>query len=151
MTTKKESLANLTDVAKARKIANNTFEVIYKDGRKTIRLHSTDIVEFFPNENFRLYTGGYNSQTTKRRIRDYAKVWVHTQKGKGLIVTVPVYGYEGDEIIAQKHYYFKEGILFDEDLNCLNSEEYIPRRRSTKPREALFKHITDQELAVLMK
>ena len=71
MTTKQESLESIkNDVMRSRKIGNNTFEVIYKDGNRAIRLHKTDIITFWPTL-FSLNTGGWDTVTTKARLNKY--------------------------------------------------------------------------------
>ena len=71
MTTKKESLENIqNDVMRSRKIGNNTFEIIYKDGNRAIRLHKTDIITFGATA-FILNTGGWSTVTTKDRINKH--------------------------------------------------------------------------------
>ena len=47
MTTKSESIASIKhDLMKSCVVGNNTFEVVYKDGTRAIRLHKTDIITF---------------------------------------------------------------------------------------------------------
>ena len=67
-TTKVDSLRNVRGVKSAKKIGNNTFEVIYKDGCKAIRLHRTDIITYRPDGSYILNTDGWQTVTTKRRI-----------------------------------------------------------------------------------
>ena len=71
MTTKQESLESIKyDVMRSRKIGNNTFEVIYTDGNRAIRLHKTDIITFGATL-YTLNTGGWETVTTKDRINKY--------------------------------------------------------------------------------
>lgn len=70
--TKKEMLFGIEDqVAKSRLIANNTLRVEYLDGRKAIRLHSTDIVTE-KDGVITLNSGGWKTVTTKDRINSYS-------------------------------------------------------------------------------
>jgi hypothetical protein len=72
MTTKKDSLKGIEEeVLSSRKVANNTFEVIYKNGNRAIRLHYTDILTFTPDGEIILHTGGWNTVTTKERMRKF--------------------------------------------------------------------------------
>jgi len=93
MTTKKESLESIqNDVMRSRKIGNNTFEIIYKDGNRAIRLHKTDIITFGATA-FILNTGGWSTVTTKDRINKYIPCHYLFQKdfqwylstGKGIV------------------------------------------------------------------
>jgi hypothetical protein len=49
----------------------------YDDGRIVVRYHDTDVVTYLPDDRTVLRSGGWKSQTTKRRIEDYsrARVW----------------------------------------------------------------------------
>ena len=75
-TTKVDSLRNVRGVKSAKKIGNNTFEVIYKDGCRAIRLHRTDVVTYRPDGACILNTDGWDTVTTKDRINKYANVRV---------------------------------------------------------------------------
>lgn len=69
--TKKEMLLGIENqVAKSKLIANNTLRVEYLDGRKSIRLHTTDIVTE-KDGVITLNSGGWKSVTTKDRINGY--------------------------------------------------------------------------------
>lgn len=70
--TKKEMLFGIEDeVAKSKFIANNTLQVEYLDGRKSIRLHTTDIVTE-KDGVITLNSGGWKTVTTKDRINSYS-------------------------------------------------------------------------------
>jgi hypothetical protein len=71
MTTKTESLKSVRcEVMRSKKIGNNTFEVVYTDGSRAIRLHKTDIVTFIDGVII-LDTNGWETVTTKARINHY--------------------------------------------------------------------------------
>ena len=76
-TTKVDSLRNVRGVKSAKKIGNNTFEVIYKDGCRAIRLHRTDVVTYRPDGACILNTDGWQTRTTKDRMNKYAPVSVY--------------------------------------------------------------------------
>ena len=76
-TTKVDSLRNVRGVKSAKKIGNNTFEVIYKDGCKAIRLHRTDVVTFRRDGSCVLNSDGWETITTKDRMNKYAPVIVY--------------------------------------------------------------------------
>lgn len=54
----------------SKRIANNTLEIIYPDGRRAIRLHDTDILSFKDNKIV-LNSGGWQTMTTKNRLNKY--------------------------------------------------------------------------------
>ena len=76
-TTKVDSLRNVRGVKSAKKVGNNTFEVIYKDGCKAIRLHRTDVVTFRRDGGCVLNTDGWQTRTTKDRMNKYSPVSVY--------------------------------------------------------------------------
>jgi len=90
-TTKDESLRSIqNDVSHSKKIGNNTFEVIYKDGNRAIRLHKTDVVTFGASL-YTINTNGWQTPTAKNKINKYSpqiyvfqndfKWYVHTNEG----------------------------------------------------------------------
>ena len=89
-TTKADSLRDVRGVKSAKKIGNNTFEVIYKDGCRAIRLHRTDVVTYRPDGACILNSDGWQTSTTKDRMNKYGPVsvyqvdfiWYVTQKHK---------------------------------------------------------------------
>ena len=81
-TTKVDSLRNVRGVKSAKKIGNNTFEVIYKDGCKAIRLHRTDVVTYRRDGACILNTDGWKTRTTKDRINKHSPVTVCQVEGK---------------------------------------------------------------------
>jgi len=76
-TTKVDSLRNVRGVKSAKKIGNNTFEVIYKDGCKAYRLHRTDVVTYRPDGACILNTDGWQTRTTKDRMNQHSPVIVY--------------------------------------------------------------------------
>jgi hypothetical protein len=59
-----------TGKSKVKKIANNTYDVIYSENKHAIRLHDTDIITF-DNGKIILNSGGWKTHTTKSRINQY--------------------------------------------------------------------------------
>jgi hypothetical protein len=83
MTTKVDSLRGLTGVESARKVGNNTFEVVYEDGTRAIRLHRTNVVIFRPDGKFVINSDGWLTRTTKDRINKYCRtISVWQEKGE---------------------------------------------------------------------
>lgn len=63
-----------------RTIANNTVARLV-DGGAAIRLHQTDIVTFFENDDIRLDSGGWLTVTTKERLNRYTKAGISQRAG----------------------------------------------------------------------
>jgi hypothetical protein len=63
------------------RLGNNTFLESYVDGcsvdRICVRLHSTNIVVFYPDGRVTLHTGGYKTVTTKERINQFINARLH--------------------------------------------------------------------------
>jgi hypothetical protein len=55
---------------------NNTTQSTCADGSKTVTLHSTVIVQWHPEAcKVRLYTGGWNTSTTRNRMNQALNEW----------------------------------------------------------------------------
>lgn len=59
-----------TGKSKSKKVANNTIEIDYGNGKTAIRLHNTDIL-IFDNGTVTLDSGGWQTHTTKRRLNRF--------------------------------------------------------------------------------
>ncbi len=82
MTTKRESLKSVRcEVMRSKKIGNDTFEVVYTDGSRAIRLHKTDIVTFIDGVII-LDTNGWKTVTTKARMNHYIPAGSHVYRSK---------------------------------------------------------------------
>lgn len=81
--TKREILDG-TAPAKSRMVGHNTAEWIDSCGIRRVRLHRTDILTFYPCGSFEVDTGGWNTHTTRDRLREHlpAGYGVHTHKGQ---------------------------------------------------------------------
>lgn len=53
----------------------------YDNGRIAVRYHDTDVVTYLPDGRVELRTGGWKSQTTKRRMEDYSAAYVWSDNG----------------------------------------------------------------------
>jgi hypothetical protein len=79
-------------ILKSKLVRNNTRLTEYVDGRRTLRLHATDVLTWKPDGVIVLNSGGYRTHTTKERlnaflpdsIRVYQKnySWYVRQDGK---------------------------------------------------------------------
>lgn len=127
--TKKEMLFGIEEqVAKSKFIANNTLQVEYLDGRKSIRLHSTDIVTE-KDGVITLNSGGWKTVTTKDRINSYS--WENGSKKWPYILQRNHQWFIGDGIFYDG-IQFKDGVqispvkLYDE-LKCKKMLEKIKK------------------------
>ena len=108
--TKEDSIESIKhDLMSSKKVGNNTFEVVYKDGTRAIRLHKTNVVTF-GTDRYTLNTGGWETYTTKDRINKYIPTGYVYQERKEWYVRTPC---------GVVDYY--DGITFDYE------GEYIPQ------------------------
>jgi hypothetical protein len=65
------------------KVANNTFLIIYPDGRIAVRLHETDVVTVTPDDTITIDSGGWYTRTSQDRICEWIRGgWgLYTLKG----------------------------------------------------------------------
>ena len=63
-----------------RKLERNTW-LERHDDHIAVRLHSTEIIKFYPNGNITLHAGGWETPTTKCRINTYAPVYLYSING----------------------------------------------------------------------
>jgi hypothetical protein len=76
--TKREVVKELNG-AMVKRLANNTFEVIYPSGIKVIRYHHTDIITFNKDKSITLNSGGWKTLTTKERINAYSPIRIYQE------------------------------------------------------------------------
>lgn len=71
--------------------AKNTLDYTDTAGRRTIRLHSTDILTLSPNGAITIDTGGWNTHTTRARLNAFLPngFRVHTSRGRLHLNNVP--------------------------------------------------------------
>ena len=68
-----------------RKLANNTY--LLAIGNPTapehyaIKLHDTHIVEIYPDDSVKLFTGGWQTLTTKQRINSFSPIGIYQSAG----------------------------------------------------------------------
>jgi hypothetical protein len=68
--------------AKAVKLDHNTYLSQKATGEFQVVLHQTAIITIFPNETYRLDTGGWYTVTTKERLNQFGPVRINQQKGQ---------------------------------------------------------------------
>lgn len=74
-----------TSAAKiSRRVANNTLEINYPDGRRAYRLHNTDIVTYHQNGDITLNTDGWDTVTTRERMTRYLPPAISVVRRKGV-------------------------------------------------------------------
>jgi len=102
--------------SKQPKIGTNTTARFLYDKRIAIRLHYTDIIIVDENNNYQLFSGGWNTTTTRDRLNHYSPAYIKSVKGEMFIRKDFYEGTKKDNLIP-----FREGIF-------INSEgEVIPR------------------------
>lgn len=76
-----EGAAPFDPIPRPRLLENNTVE-FYREGRRIIKLHSTEILEWSRDgKRCKINSGGWQTVTTKDRINCYSPVSVYSQKG----------------------------------------------------------------------
>lgn len=68
------------ETSRKRKLANNTYLEKNTDGSYAIRLHSTQVIKFYPEKTV-LYSGGYRTVTTKARLNEFTEFSVWQKAG----------------------------------------------------------------------
>lgn len=117
MTTKRESVSDLTNVESSRRIDNNTYEIKYINGDRAIRLHLTNIIIFKSNGDTVLNSGGWRTATTKARINTFCNLSVYQERG---------IWYVGERTI------FYDGITFDNLGRLLGSASKLDQKKIDK-------------------
>lgn len=84
----KAEFAKARDPYAGRPLLNNTRLVETAEGYG-VRLHATVVVEYLPNGNERLRTGGWFTVTTRGRIQSYSVAKVYTEHGSWYVETRP--------------------------------------------------------------
>lgn len=75
----------------SRKVGNHTY--LKRDGKVlSLRLHSTDIITWYPDGRTVLFTGGWFTPTTKCRLNQYGPIRIGSHKGQWVFG-----GYDGIE------------------------------------------------------
>lgn len=69
------------ETTKRRKLANNTY-LIDNGKRRAVRLHSTDIATEAGAGKLRLDSGGWDTMTTRERLRRFTTCRVYRDKGQ---------------------------------------------------------------------
>jgi hypothetical protein len=80
MTIDCKKAAELLNGRQKRKIDNNTY-LEQVDEVFVVRLYNTDIIKIYPDNTQVLFSGGYKTVTTKKRIDSYSFTSVYQEKG----------------------------------------------------------------------
>ncbi len=70
---------------RSRFVARNTVEWFESDGTRHIRLHDTDILTFHPGGSISIYTGGFNTHTTRDRLNRFLPDDYHVWTSRGVL------------------------------------------------------------------
>ena len=85
-------------ILKSKLVRRNIRLTEYVDGKKTLRLHATDIITWTTDGKIILNSGGYKTRTTKERLNAYinfnntTNYWIYQRRGTWYIQ-------DGDEIL----------------------------------------------------
>lgn len=72
----------INSTRRSNKLAGHTYLVRIDDDTYAVRLYSTDIVRIHRDGTYELNSGGYMTDTTKRRINEFAPVHVYARGGE---------------------------------------------------------------------
>jgi hypothetical protein len=78
-------------ILSSKKVKNNTRLTEYKDGRKVLTLHQTDIITWTTDGKIILNNGGYDTRTTRQRFNEFlgvdfciyrknSKTWIYDKR-----------------------------------------------------------------------
>ena len=62
-----------------KKVGNNTY-LVRGEGCIHVRLHKTNVVTMYPDNTYRLNSGGWRTATTKQRINRFSPVKIYQHK-----------------------------------------------------------------------
>jgi hypothetical protein len=88
-----EQALYLLNTRLSRRVGNNTHLLVIDGSTLAVRLHDTNIVLIHKDGSYTLFSGGYHSVTTKRRINEFCpKAGLHQRKGEWFVAgDVPFY------------------------------------------------------------
>jgi len=104
----KELLNTARNKANGKPIANNT-RLFDRGEYIAVRLHSTDVLNIYPNGKYKVYTGGYYSTTTKERINRFSPVRVY-QQSWAWYTWQPALPDEPSELFIDGAFYNSDGV-----------------------------------------
>lgn len=58
-------------IVSSKLVKNNTRLTVYKDGRRVLRLHQTDIITWTTDGKIVINMGGYDTKTTRQRLNEF--------------------------------------------------------------------------------
>jgi len=72
---------------KSKLVARNTVKLLYRHGIYIIRVHHTNIILHIPyKEAYELYSGGYHTKLTRKRINEFSPANIIQEKGKWYVL-----------------------------------------------------------------
>lgn len=74
-------------ILSSKKVKNNTRLTEYKDGRRILTLHQTDMITWLPNGKIILNNGGWDTMTTRARFNEFLPdgIYIYRKRGKTYI------------------------------------------------------------------
>lgn len=82
ITGSRKALYKELGIVKSKIVRNNTRLTEYEDGRRTLRLHATDIITWKPDGKMILTSGGWRTHTTKERLNEYLPDYMQVYQRK---------------------------------------------------------------------
>ena len=70
-------------ILKSKLVKNNTRLTEYADGRRTLRLHATDIITWKPDGKIILNSGGWDTVTTRARFNEFLPDYIRVYRKRG--------------------------------------------------------------------
>ncbi len=115
--------ADLACVIDAKISAHNEVTIRYTGGSLVCRLRETNVVEIGPNAVVLIDTGGWNTITTRRHIRNFLKrqgwqisLWGDKRKGGNVLTLYGIFNHERIEIVFKQRAMFNMTGGFISDL-----------------------------------
>lgn len=118
------------DAGKGYKLENNT-RLINRGSHFAVRLHNTDIVEIDHHNRYTLYTGGWETVTTKDRINKYSPVYIK-QRDYTWYVNV-----DGEQVP------FCEGMVFNSGGDLISSPDGTEPAKKEQANEHVSNLVSD--------
>ena len=83
ITGSRKALYKELGITKSKLVKNNTRLTEYADGRRTLRLHATDIITWKPDGKIILNSGGWDTVTTRARFNEFLPDYIRVYRKRG--------------------------------------------------------------------
>jgi hypothetical protein len=113
--------------SQSRKLANHTY--LIRDGEQIhVRLHSTNVITFNPDDSITLNSGGWHTATTKDRINQYIPAGYRITQAGGVWFLTHTTNAEHN---PETKYKYEDGITITANGNVIGSGEHNPQADTT--------------------